>query len=159
MALHKLVLDDFEDATYALYAIHCRIEDYRLAYLLNHSLRLKLKRKPYDLDFNYFSASYPIYEWENSNEYVTWNLVGNVCKKEQDSLYSSGMLFVDNDKTIKTYHLIPELKNVDYFIKISNEVQNINEKLILNKLQAIPQIITSYKVDLSTVKHKEYLIF
>jgi len=48
---------------------------------------------------------------------------------------------------------------VDYFIKISKEIQNVNDQLILNKLQAIPQIITSYKVDLETIKSKEHLIF
>ena len=53
MALHKLLVDDFYDATYKLIAIHCRLEDYRLAYLLNQSLNLKLERNPNDLDFNY----------------------------------------------------------------------------------------------------------
>ncbi|WP_411766247.1 IPExxxVDY family protein [Winogradskyella sp. A3E31] len=159
MALHKLLMDEFYDADYVLFAIHCRLEDYRLAYLLNQSLNIKLERNKHDLDFNYFSSSYVIYEWENKADYITWNLVANVCKKEKDGLYSSGILFGENDRTVKTYHLIPELKKVDYFIKISNEIQNISEKKILSKLQAIPQIITSYKVDLSTVKHKEYLIF
>ena len=159
MALHKLMVDEFYDEEYILFAIHCRLEDYRLAYLLNQSLSIKLERKAQDLDFNYFSSSYPIYEWNNTADYISWNLVGNVCRKEQDGLYSSGILFGEKDKTVKTYHLLPELKQVDYFIKISNEIQNISEKKILGKLQSIPQIITSYKVDIAKVKHKEYLIF
>ncbi|MDO1502048.1 IPExxxVDY family protein [Winogradskyella maritima] len=156
--MHKLLMDDFYDATYTLFAVHCRLEDYRLAYLLNRHLDLKLKRKPQDLDFNYFST-YPIYEWDNAQEYMTWNLVSNVCKKEEASLYSTGVLFGEEDRTIKTYNLISEFKRVDFFIKISSEAKAVNEKLILNKLQAIPQIITSYEVDLASIKHKEYLIF
>ncbi|WP_111683306.1 IPExxxVDY family protein [Winogradskyella tangerina] len=158
MALHKLLVDDFYDDTYKLIAIHCGLEDYRLAYLLNQSLGLNLKRKSDDLDFEYMKSSYSIFEWNNASEYVTWNLVSNVCKKEEDSLYSTG-LFQAEEKVIKTFNLVPEYKTVDYFIKISEEIQNINEKLILNKLQHIPQIVTSYSVNPSKVKSKDHLIF
>ena len=44
-------------------------------------------------------------------------------------------------------------------IKISDEIQNVNEKLILSKLQTIPQIITSYAVDPLKIKSKDHLIF
>lgn len=158
MALHKLLVDDFYDDTYKLIAIHCGLEDYRLAYLLNQSLGLRLQRKTEDLDMQYLKASYSIFEWNNVSQYVTWNLVSNVCKKEEDSLYSTG-LFQTNEKVIKTFNLVPEYKKVDYFIKISDEIQNVNEKLILNKLQNIPQIITSYTVNPTKLKSKDHLIF
>lgn len=158
MALHKLMVDDFYDDTYKLIAIHCGLEDYRLAYLLNQSLDLRLQRKTEDIDMEYLKSSYSIFEWDNASQYVTWNLVSNVCKKEGDSLYSTG-LFQTNEKVIKTFNLVPEYKKVDYFIKISDEIQNVNEKLILNKLQNIPQIITSYSVNPSELKSKDHLIF
>ncbi|MAB48607.1 MAG: hypothetical protein CMC05_08245 [Flavobacteriaceae bacterium] len=158
MALHKLMVDDFYDDTYKLIAIHCGLEDYRLAYLLNQSLDLRLQRKKEDIDMEYLKSSYSIFEWDNASQYVTWNLVSNVCKKEEDSLYSTG-LFQTNEKVIKTFNLVPEYKKVDYFIKISDEIQNVNEKLILNKLQNIPQIITSYSVNPSELKSKDHLIF
>ncbi|WP_299365884.1 IPExxxVDY family protein [Winogradskyella sp.] len=158
MALHKLLVDDFYDDTYKLIAIHCGLEDYRLAYLLNQSLELNLKRKSDDLDFEYLKSSYSIFEWNNASQYVTWNLVSNICKKEEDSLYSTG-LFQSKEKVMKTFNLVPEYKNVDYFIKISDEIQNINEKLVLNKLQNIPQIVTSYSVNPSQIKSKDHLIF
>lgn len=158
MALHKLMVDDFYDDTYNLIAIHCRLEDYRLAYLLNQSLDLRLQRKTEDIDMEYLKSSYSIFEWNNASQFVTWNLVSNVCKKEEDSLYSTG-LFQTNEKVIKTFNLVPEYKKVDYFIKISDEIQNVNEKLILNKLQNIPQIITSYSVNPSELKSKDHLIF
>ncbi len=84
--------------------------------------------------------------------------MSNICKKEEDSLYSVG-LFQSNEKVLKTFNLVPEYKKVDYFIKISDEIQNVNEKLILNKLQSIPQIITSYSVDPIQIKSKDHLIF
>jgi len=159
MALHKLLVDDFYDDTYKLIAIHCRLEDYRLAYLLNKNLGLNLKRKAEDLDFKYLKSSYSIFEWENALEYIRWNLISNVCKNEEDSLYSTGTLFENNEKVLKTFNLISEYSKVDYFIKISEEIQNVNEKLILYKLQNIPQIITSYTVDPLKIKSKDHLIF
>ncbi|REE27919.1 IPExxxVDY family protein [Winogradskyella pacifica] len=159
MALHKLQVDDFYDDSYKLIAIHCRVEDYRLAYLLNKHLELKLERKDADIDFKYLESSYSIFEWDNETEYVMWNLISNVCKKEEDSLHSTGTLFSDTEKVLKTFHLIPEFKKVDYFIKISDEIQNVDENLILNKLKAIPQIITSYTVDPLKIRSKDHLIF
>lgn len=158
MALHKLLVDDFYDDTYKLIAIHCGLEDYRLAYLLNRSLDLNLTRKDEDLDFEYLKSSYSIFEWNNTSQYVTWNLISNVCKKEEDSLYSTG-LFQNNQSVLKTFNLVPEYKRVDFFIKISDEIQNVNEKLILNRLQNIPQIVTSYSVNPSKLKSKDHLIF
>lgn len=159
MALHKLQVDDFYDDSYKLIAIHCGLDDYRLAYLLNKYLELKLKRKEQDLDLKYLESAYSIFEWDNEEGYVLWNLISNVCKKEEDSLSSTGTLFNDTEKVLKTSHLIPEYKKVDYFIKISDEIQNVDEKLILNKLQAIPQIITSYTVNPLKIKSKDHLIF
>jgi len=159
MALHKLQVDDFYDDSYKLIAIHCRLEDYRLAYLLNKHLELKLVRNERDIDFKYLESSYSIFEWDNETQYVLWNLISNVCKKEEDSLSSTGTLFDTSEKVLKTFHLISEYKKVDYFIKISDEIQNVDEKLILKRLQAIPQIITSYTVDPLKIKSKDHLIF
>lgn len=159
MPLHRLQLDDFYEDAYKLLAVHCRLPDYRLAYLLNRNLNLNLKRKDEDLDFEYLKSSYSIFEWDNTSEYVTWNLVSNVCKKEEDGLYSTGTLFQANHKVLKTFNLITDYKNVDYFIKISNEIAAINDRLIVNKVQSIPQVVTCYTVDPVTLKTKDHLIF
>lgn len=157
--MHKLQVDDFYDASFSLLAIHCRLEDYRLAYLLNKHLGLRLERRPKDLDYNYFAASYSIYEWENERLDTVWNLVSNICKKEEAALQSSGSLFNDPTTVLRTHNLVPELKTVDYLIKVSNEHRYFNEKLTLNKIQAIPQVITSYSVDIDQIKSKDNLIF
>lgn len=159
MALHKLLVDDFYDASFSLFAIHCRLEDYRLAYLLNKYLQLNLQRKEHDLDYNYFDASFSIFEWENENIDRVWNLVSNVCKKEEAALQSSGFLFDNQTSVTRTVNLLPELKTVDYLIKVSNEDRHFNEKLILNQIQTIPQVITAYSVDIDQLKSKEHLIF
>lgn len=157
--MHKLVVDDFFDESFKLIAIHCRLEDYRLAYLLNKFLGLNLRREEDDLDFEYFKSSYSLFKWDNTAQYITWHLVTNVCKKEEDSLYSSGTLFQESQRVLKTFNLIPEYKNVDYFIKISNEIESVNEKRILQRLQQIPQIVTSYSINPIKLKSRDHLIF
>lgn len=159
MALHKLQLEDFYDDEFALFAIHCNLEPYRLAFMLNRHLKIRLARTDDDLDYNYLEASFSLFEWDNEQEYTTWNLVSNVCKREVDSLQSSGSLFEGTQKVLKSYYLCPEFKNVDYFLKISSEGMHCNEKVILDRLQTIPQIITSYSVDVSEIKSKDNLIF
>jgi len=159
MALHKLLVDDFEDEAYSLLAIHCNLEDYRMAFLLNRFLNINLRRFPHDLDFQYTTASYPVYEWQDNKRQVMWNLIGNIFKREEDSLVSSGSLFNATSKVIKTYNLIPEHKNVNYFLKIGNDDNNMNLKSIIGKIQKIPQVVTVYDVDVSTLKSKNNLIF
>ncbi len=159
MAFHKLLVDDFYDTSFALIAIHCRLEDYHLAYLLNKHLKLNLKRREYDLDYNYFDASFAIFEWQNEKIDRVWNLVANVCKKEEAALQSSGSLFENQSTVTRTVNLIKELKTVDYLIKISNEDRHFNEKHVIDIIQTIPQIITTYSIDIDQLKSKEHLIF
>jgi len=159
MALHKLLVDDFCDDSFVLIAIHCRLEDYRVAYLINQHLGINLTRCPNDLDLNYTASSYALFDWYDAVNDENWNLVANVCKKEEESVSSSGVLFNEELKVTKTYNLLPELSQVDFFLKISNDRGIVNDKYINNKLQQIPQIITNYKVSESQIKSKEHLIF
>lgn len=159
MALHKLFVDDFDDDNYLLLAIHCTLEDFRLAYLLNKGLNINLIRQTVDLDFEYTSASYSIYEWEDCEKLTVWNLVSNICKREEDSLISSGSLFDTSSKVIKSYNLIPEYKRVNYFLKIENDDNSINIKAIISEIQKIPQVVTVYDIDTMSLKSKDNLIF
>lgn len=160
MAVHKLLVDDFYDASFSLIAIHCRLEDYRLAYLLNKQLNINLVRLPQDLDYKYLDANYSIYEWEDTQQQTTWNLICNVCKKEEASLQSSGSLFNTDQTMLKTYHLLPEFKKVDFFIKITTDDEaSIDETELLKKLQGIPQLMTSYSIESEQIKSKDNLIF
>lgn len=159
MATHKLLVDDFYDTAFTLIAVHCRLKDFRFAYLLNQNLNLRLKRCKQDLDINYFSSSYSVYEFEDDINYINWHLISNVCKKEEDALQSSGSLFTETQKVLKTYNLIPELNKVDFLIKIASDGPTVNERKIIARLQQIPQLIAAYAVDHESIKSKDYLIF
>lgn len=160
MAVHKLILDDvFEDVSCTLIAIHCAVEDYRLAYLLNKNLNITLTRKAQDLDFDKGITRYSVFDYEDTKKLITWNLVSNICKIETDSAIVKQSLFNAHHKVIKTYNLIPEYGKVNYFLKIDSEFSNSKEKQIINNLLKIPQIAMAYNVDLGTLKSKDNLIF
>ncbi|MFV9551728.1 IPExxxVDY family protein [Algibacter sp. PT7-4] len=160
MAVHKLILDDaFDEALYTLIAIHCRLENYRLAYLLNKHLGITLSRKASDLDFKNGQISYSIYEWEDKKHLITWSLVSNICKTEELQQLNHTSLFDNQEKITKTFQLIPEYKTVNYFLKINTEFSISKEKYIIDSILKIPQIATAYSVDSSQLKSKQNLIF
>jgi len=159
MALHKLLVDDFDVDTYSLLAIHCTIEDYHVAYLLNKQLQINLQRKPQDLDFKYTASTFSIYEWEDKRQRMIWNLVSNVCKKEEKSIADTGLLFETQSSILRTHNLIPEYKKVNYLLKIDNDGNYIDEKTIIHKIQEISQIAAVFSIDASQLKSKDNLIF
>ncbi|WP_111308873.1 IPExxxVDY family protein [Confluentibacter sediminis] len=160
MAVHRLILDDFfEEASYTLIAIHCTVEDYRLAYLLNDYLKIHLTRKPSDLDYNNGKSTFSIFEWEDPKYLITWNLVHNVCKSELYQKANQHSLFDSEEKITKTFYLIPEYKRVNYFLKIDDEFNDNKEKYIIDTILKIPQISTAYSIDGNQLKSKNNLIF
>ena len=158
MAIHKLVIEDYEECdTYSLIAIHCTLEDYRLAYLLNSKLNLKLKRRLKELDFS--EAKYSIYEWYDKNKLITWNLVSNICKVEQSQNQESNSLFLNQNHIVTTYNLLSEFKTVNYFLKINHETEFNKENILISTLLSVPQIATAYQIDTKKLKAKTNLIF
>jgi hypothetical protein len=114
---------------------------------------------PHDLDYKYLDANYSIYEWEDLQHQTTWNLVSNICKKEEASLQSSGSLFKSEQVMLKTYHLLPEFSKVDFFIKITTDEDSFDDSEVLTKLQGMPQLIAHYSIDTEQIKSKDNLIF
>ena len=160
MTVHKLILDDvFEEVECTLIGIHCNIEDYRLAYLLNKHLGISLSRKSLDLDFNERKGAFSIFDWEDTKQLETWSLVSNVFKTEVYQSGNQSSLFETQQSIIKTTHLIPEQKAVNYFLKINNAFNLNKEKQILNNIINIPLVATAFSIDINQLKSKDNLIF
>jgi hypothetical protein len=162
MANHKLLLDEDFKEEFFLLAIHCSEEAYKMAYLLNKHLRLRLKREEVDLDYsnNGLEVTFPLFQFNNIVHYTTYNLVANKCKSLSANVQSSGGLF-DNDtsdKMISTY-LLPEYKKVDYFLKIQSEFETIPLRKILSDINEIKQVISVYEIEAENIKSKNNLIF
>lgn len=157
--MRKLILEDFiEDIDYALIGIHCSIEDYRLAYLLNKYLGLNLKRKRVDIEY-IDTSSYSIFEWEDEKQLTVWNLVSNISKIEVNAAVDVTSLFINEEKFTTTKHLIPEYKKVHFILKITVDPNQYVEKQVLNKILEIPQVVTAFAIDANELKTTDQLIF
>ncbi|GGX07004.1 IPExxxVDY family protein [Aquimarina muelleri] len=163
MAVQRLVLDTFADDDYELIAIHCSLASYRLAFLLNKNLSLRLFRKKEDIIFSHndLIASFPLYQFEDHFQYTTYSLFGNKfqAKTEQKNNITNGLFTASAEDTLVTKYLIPELKNVDYFLKIETEASNFSSKSLLLNMLNISQIMTAYILDYAALKSKNNLIF
>lgn len=162
MANHKLILDDDFEEPFTLIAIHCSEEDYKVAYLLNRHLNMKLHRKRSDLDFSTegLLITFPLFEFEDMHKYTHFYLVANKCKSVGASLQSSGGLFAEliTEKS-RVHYLLPDLKQVDYFLKIYSDFETVPLKKILSELNEIKQVISAYSVEIDNIKSKNNLIF
>ncbi|OAB80322.1 IPExxxVDY family protein [Cochleicola gelatinilyticus] len=162
MANHRLVLDDDFSEEFTLIAIHCSEEAYKMAYLLNQNTGLKLYRREVDLDFsnNGLEVTFPLFEFEDEYQYTTYNLIANKCRSIAAHINSSGGLFdASGSESLVTTYLVPEYKNVDFFLKVYSDFETIPLRKILAAINQIKQVISSYNVDTEIIKSKNNLIF
>jgi len=161
MAHHKLELEDDFKETYSLVAIHCSEEAYKMAYILNKSLGLRLQRRDVDLEFSNkgLEITFSLFEYEDSIQYTTYNLVANKCKSEIANVQSSSGLFSSElPETVVTY-LLPEHKRADYFLKIYSDFEIIPMRKLVFEINQIKQVISAYTIDAEELKSKSNLIF
>ena len=104
--------------------------------------------------------SFPLFGFESNTEYTDVSLVSNKYKAAITKTNNSDGLFGDtmNRETVITY-LIPELKKVDYFLKIQSDFDNLETKMLVNQINQIKQIISAYQIVPETLKSKDNLIF
>lgn len=161
MLMQKLDLEDFLDTIdYALIGIHSPLESYRLAYFLNKELQIHLSRQKADLDFGN-NTQYEIFEWVDAHKFATWHLVSNTCRVEMAATETNNTLFsLQDQKATRTHHLIPEHKTVNYFLKITDDAfTDIQVQEFLKKIQNIPNVVATYRVNPAELKSKINLIF
>ena len=162
MLAHKLVLDAVVDQPFTLIAIHCSLEEYKLAFLLNKHLDLRLSRARNDIDLHIKSvrALFSLYKFEDRQKYCDYFLVSNKFKgQSRKTAADFGSLFGNEEMASETTHLLPEYSKVDFFLKLEEESGLVSEVLILEKIKEIPQIATAYSIDTEKIKSKENLIF
>lgn len=152
----RLELEEIVD--YTLIGIHTSEEDYRLAYLLNKNLNTSFSKSNLHLDFKNNNATYSIYEFVDESKQQETYLISNKFIGNHTQIPNAN-LFSDSISYSTTSYLIPEKKKVDFFLKIEGDTTPFEIKNILNKLNSIHQIITSYSINLSELKSKEFLIF
>ncbi|MDE0536262.1 IPExxxVDY family protein [Tenacibaculum sp. L6] len=156
MPIYEVNINDFSNDDYTLIGVHTTLNDYRLAYLLNKHLQVNFRRANYDLDFfqKNIESSYVVYEYTNTKLDQDWFLISNVFKYTLEA--ESISLFGQSDSTS---YLIPEKKKVDFFLKIEGEFDYDFIVKLIENINQIPQIITSYEIEVNSLKSKDFLIF
>ena len=152
VAIHK-ISEDFYDEPFTLIALHSSIADYSLAYALNSRLKIKLKRSRKDLEISP-NGSFPFFNWSDVLNDRHYMLVGNKGLGQEES--NIGNLFQDQP-SMTSYRLIPEYRDVDYFLKIEHECGTEDE--ILKSVLSIPKVVAAYCVDTDRMKSRNNLIF
>ncbi len=152
-ALYK-ISEDFYDEDFTLIALHSSREDYSLVYALNACLKLKLKRTKKDLEIT-SNGMFPFFDWRDEINDRYYTLVSNNSVGKEE--LNVGNLFQDQP-SITAYSLIPEYKDVDYFLKVAHDELDLEEK-ILKAVLTIPKVITAYSVDVNKLKSRNNLIF
>jgi hypothetical protein len=96
---------------------------------------------------------FSVFEYEDIVNQQTWLLYSNKSFKTPE-LIEGVSLF---DQSLLTTYLIPEKKEIDYFLKFNPG--NITCKNCLEILRKIPQISACYELDPSQLISKNNLIF
>jgi hypothetical protein len=156
MQIHSLGFDDLYEEEYSLIGIHTTLEDFKLAYLLNKNISTRFHKLKNDLTIEnqQIKASFSMFKYENPKYDFEWHLIANSTKTENITT-SNQLLLTTETKTF----LIPEKKKMDYFIKISGEVEISFITKTIKKIKSIEQVMTSYSIDKDTLKSKDFLIF
>lgn len=151
-AIHHIWEELLDEASFDLFAIHCQSEDHSLAYALNAICGISLCRDREDLELGP-SACFPIFHWKDEVAFQEWTLFRNAGWSLETGAETG--LFSDQPAELRRY-LIPEKKEVDYFLKVEGEDDPDG---LLSKLLSIPRLVTAYRLDASGLKSKHNLIY
>lgn len=157
MKVHRLNVDDFSEIDYDLIAINTAIEDYLLAFNINQMLKLTLSRHKNDITStnNTKEVTFSRYGFEDKNRDLYWNLVQN--QKWTEATENNFSLF---EQVQQKVYLLPEFKNVDYFLKIEgSEFDELQMQHILYQIKKINNVSAVFTVDADNLKSKNNLIF
>mgnify|MGYP000158484422 FL=1 len=161
MAIHKLDLDEFDEIDYHLVAIHTTLEDYRLAYFINQHLPVNLSKSNEEIliSIKEGETQFSRFYFDDEDNFVSWNLIQNKNEVIGQNEIINQDLFSNSSQVVATkVFLLPELKKVDYFLKIESD-DDLDLAGIVKKLKSIKSLSTVYVVETETIKSKNNLIF
>ncbi|MBN7812636.1 IPExxxVDY family protein [Algoriphagus sp. H41] len=118
------------------------VKDYKMAWLINRDLDLDLVRSE-DLKIEFLSSP----QLEISQYFLS---------------LPHGYIQLLKNKAINTSqqlaYLIPELRNLDYFLLVQDQTQQVSIATFVDHLAKNPFIQTAVRLDVSKLKSKENLL-
>ena len=128
---------DFE-----LLGIVSPIREYRMAWLVNQELELNLVKAD-DLELEFLNSE----KLEIAQYFLSLHH-GFIQLLKNKALNSSQQLA----------YLIPELKNLDYFLLVQDETEQLDLSNFMEKLSRNPLVQSIVRIDISKLKSKENLL-
>ena len=137
--MSKLLLNIEEEYDFSLIGISCHAKDYRLCWELNNLLSIDLSRAD-DLDINLKSSigNFSFYEFIDEENYAEYFLIANRSSKG---------------------FLIPEQKNTDFLFMIKGAAYDSLIEEISEKISTSEIVLTSYLINVDSLKSKQNLLF
>ena len=140
--IHQDLYVDFEFDFY-LYGLQTTVSEYKLAWELNRAFKFRFKKK------------------------------GDLCLDfvEQDALLISNFAFNTTHCTFRLLknraftaapleaYLLPELKEWDYFVLAQSPSTDLDQSIFLKDMQAVKAVQQAHFIHVSTIEHKENLLF
>ncbi|MCB9174641.1 MAG: IPExxxVDY family protein [Flavobacteriales bacterium] len=137
--MSKFTLNIEEDYDFSLIGISCHAKDYRLCYELNKILEIDLVRgEDLDIDSKNTKANYALYDYIDEENFIDYYLISNRSNKG---------------------FLIPEHKSTDFFLLLKGASNDDIIENIINKISEIELVLTSFQIDVNSLKSKQNLIF
>jgi hypothetical protein len=138
---NEAVLDAFFDDTRVL-GIVAPIPDYRLCWLLNHSLGFDFRINN-DLEVKLIKKGreyfFPIYESFEKSGTIRHYLYNNHCEGE---------------------YLLPEFKHLDFLWLMKDDVISSNDlNGLISSIKTIPPVQLITEMDIEKIKNRQHLIF
>ena len=133
--IHKI--KDIPEKEYIIIGISTSANDYKLSWAINDKLKINLQqKKAYETIKKDLNKEYIYFISEHDN--ITYSLL---CNK---SINGS---------------LIAELKNIDYFLKISSDNSENISKDIISKIKKIKNISGVFEINNNKLKKKDRTFF
>ena len=153
------LLDEVGMDDLSIIGVYSSYENYRLAFLLNLYLGWQFERLPLDLDIKYKDTfvQFPMYKSKYHNGEVDVFLIANRVTKQEDKRISTG-LFDQQVERSRVYKLLPELKHLDYLIKIENEQNIISLDELVKKINQADLDASALIIPNKQIKSKGHLI-
>ncbi|MGB0527734.1 MAG: IPExxxVDY family protein [Flavobacteriaceae bacterium] len=156
---YHLTLDEV-DAKFIL-AIYSGLPSYRLAFLINTCLFSQLKREK-DLDF-YKDVKFPYFFFEDEVLQIEYRLIKNktsqISTKEPVEASPLNSLFNESTAVEETFYVLPEYKEVDYFLVLDGEFGDNQLAHIEQEITKLEEILSAYYIPFENIKSKTHLTF
>ncbi len=156
MAVHRLQLEE-EDDEFALFAIHCGEAPFKMAFLMNQTLKWQLKREREDILVNKAGKQqqYPKYRFVSKLDQIDHLLLSNKDVPQEDSTTGQSLGLFDslNGPSFSVTYLMPEFKKVDYLLKIESALNEGELKSMVAQIKSIKEVVSTYVIPHQKIKN------